>query len=211
LNKSWHEAGRRLEASQNKREQLMIERQANSMAPTNSITPTHNTTTLAGSVSFGRLVEQRAILMGALRRYPQRMAFVELPSSDTELPRCTGCGNCVAACPLGARRLVNGNSAILFSNLSVVEQPQSAQVAFTNRVACLGCSACVQHCPHASCMLDSLSGSELLGYGVAPLSPAKSDGELPGPPPPPPKKCSSRCFSGVYRFHGHPPKEDGGD
>ena len=64
-----------------------------------------------------------------------------LPSVDDAL--CTGCGKCVAACPVEAMSLVSANDG---------RQPK-ARKAKVDEDLCLGCGVCVRTCSHESLSL----------------------------------------------------------
>ncbi len=64
-----------------------------------------------------------------------------LPEQDTDL--CTGCGKCVAACPVEAMQLVSANDPI---------QPKR-KAARLDEDLCLGCGVCVPACPEGGISL----------------------------------------------------------
>ncbi|MEE4270210.1 MAG: 4Fe-4S binding protein [Thermoanaerobaculales bacterium] len=64
-----------------------------------------------------------------------------LPETDPEL--CTGCGKCVAACPVEAMSLVSANHP---------ERPKQ-KAARLDEELCLGCGVCVPACPEGGITL----------------------------------------------------------
>ena len=66
-----------------------------------------------------------------------------LPAIDTR--QCTGCGKCVAVCPVEAMTLVSANDP---------DDPRR-QVAKLNTPLCLGCGVCVRACPKAAIRLEA--------------------------------------------------------
>jgi ferredoxin len=64
-----------------------------------------------------------------------------IPESDAEL--CTGCGKCVAACPVEAMTLVSANDP---------EKPKR-KAARLDEDLCLGCGVCVPACPEGGITL----------------------------------------------------------
>jgi ferredoxin len=69
-----------------------------------------------------------------------------LPSNDAEL--CTGCGKCVAACPVEAMSLVSANDP---------EKPKR-KMAKLDEDLCLGCGVCVPACPEDGVVLKRREG-----------------------------------------------------
>lgn len=67
--------------------------------------------------------------------------FNYLPAVDENA--CTGCGKCVAACPVEAVSLVSANDP---------RQPKRKK-AHVNADICLGCGVCVRACPDSSLSL----------------------------------------------------------
>lgn len=61
--------------------------------------------------------------------------------------RCTGCGKCVALCPVEAMTLVSANDP----------HHPNKKVASVNEDLCLGCGVCVNPCPANSIQLESRS------------------------------------------------------
>jgi ferredoxin len=102
-----------------------------------------------GLVQFGENVQQRVNFicnccgccceaMIAARRFGHLHPVHTtnfLPANDAEL--CTGCGKCVAACPVEAMTLVSANDP---------EKPKR-KAAKLDEDLCLGCGVCVPACP----------------------------------------------------------------
>jgi len=102
-----------------------------------------------GLVQFGENVQQRVNFicnccgccceaMIAARRFGHLHPVHTtnfLPEGDAEL--CTGCGKCVAACPVEAMTLVSANDP---------EKPKR-KAARLDKDLCLGCGVCVPACP----------------------------------------------------------------
>jgi ferredoxin len=65
-----------------------------------------------------------------------------LPSNDLDL--CTGCGKCVAACPVEAMTLVSANDP---------DKPKR-RAAKLDEELCLGCGVCVPACPESGIVLE---------------------------------------------------------
>jgi ferredoxin len=65
-----------------------------------------------------------------------------LPSNDADL--CTGCGKCVAACPVEAMTLVSANDP---------DKPKRKAAKFDQEL-CLGCGVCVPVCPENGIVLQ---------------------------------------------------------
>jgi len=109
---------------------------------------------------FGKKSQNRRLLKLAFDQEKELAAEVELLCTSTQAALCTGCGICVDACTLEARRKVSSNSALYFSKLPESQLPQEEMAAITDKLCCLGCSACVLQCPTGACVLDGLSGTE---------------------------------------------------
>ena len=108
-----------------------------------------------GLVQFGENVQQRVNFicnccgccceaMIAARRFghshPVHTTNFQ-PATDTEL--CTGCGKCVAACPVEAMTLVSANDP---------GKPKQ-KVSRLQKDLCLGCGVCVPACPEGGITL----------------------------------------------------------
>jgi ferredoxin len=108
-----------------------------------------------GLVQFGENVQQRVNFicnccgccceaMIAARRFGHLHPVHTtnfLPSNDAEL--CTGCGKCVAACPVEAMTLVSANDP---------DKPKRKAAKLTEEL-CLGCGVCVPACPENGIVL----------------------------------------------------------
>ncbi|WML67916.1 MAG: Ferredoxin-type protein NapF [Methanoregula sp. SKADARSKE-2] len=62
------------------------------------------------------------------------------------LERCTGCGNCVAACPVNALELHAVDPATK-EKIYVVRDGRSISLDFKTEL-CAGCGVCVMACPY---------------------------------------------------------------
>lgn len=89
------------------------------------------------------LEPNRQLLLGALKAYRDLAKPVRVDLSRTDVDLCTGCGDCVRDCPLGARMLKDG-------------------VATVVNLYCTGCGLCVDVCPEGACIIEETSGKELL-------------------------------------------------
>ncbi len=108
-----------------------------------------------GLVQFGENVQQRVNFicnccaccceaMIAARRFGHLHPVHTtnfLPRTDTE--RCTGCGKCVAACPVEAMTLVSANDP----------KKSKRKAARLDEDLCLGCGVCVPACPEGGITL----------------------------------------------------------
>lgn len=153
IKRSWQSAGNDLTREKNKAEQLAKKRQkAKKAKPPDLNAPR----------PFGKKSQRRRLLRAALEQHEHLAEGVELLIAGTEAHLCTGCGSCVGACPLGARRRISANSVLYFGKLPEDRRPREKQAAVTDQLCCLGCSACVQACPTGACVLTWLSGKEFL-------------------------------------------------
>ncbi|MDR1358231.1 MAG: 4Fe-4S dicluster domain-containing protein [Coriobacteriales bacterium] len=151
--RSWKSAGGSLTREKNRAELLAERRkQTKKTKP-----PDHN-----APRPFGKKSQRRGLLRSALEQDETLAEDVELLSAVTEAEFCTGCGSCVSACPLNARRLISSSSVLYFGKLPEDKRPKEKQAAVTDQLCCLGCSACVQRCPTGACTLSWLSGRDFL-------------------------------------------------
>jgi ferredoxin len=58
---------------------------------------------------------------------------------------CSGCGRCVAVCPVEAVQLVPASEPV----------PPGSRIACTDQERCLGCGVCVRACPSGALRLES--------------------------------------------------------
>lgn len=111
---------------------------------------------------FGKKSPRRQLLRSMLDTKTQLAEDVQLVISSTEAHLCKGCGNCVDACPLGARKRISANSVLYFGKLPESKRPQEKMAAVTDQFCCMGCSACVQACPTGACNLSFLNGTDFI-------------------------------------------------
>jgi len=153
LRRSWKSAGDDLSLEKKRTEYLAKKRKQNVKRP-----PTdHN-----APRPFGKKSAHRRLLRLALEQQKNLLTDVELLCTSTIAVHCKGCGACVDACSLDARRKIASSSVLYFGKLPEEERPKDKMAAITDRLCCLGCSACVMQCPTGACILDDLSGSEFL-------------------------------------------------
>ncbi len=153
LKRSWQSAGNDLTREKNRAEQLAKKRKQ---------TKKTQQPNLNAPRPFGKKSQRRRLLRLALEQNADLVEGVDLLCAGTDTERCTGCGNCVEACPLNARRRVSSNSVLYFGKLPEDKRPKDTQAAITDELCCLGCSACVQVCPVDACTLTWLSGEDFL-------------------------------------------------
>ena len=149
--RSWQNAGNDLTLEQKRKEHLAEKRKQHLKRQV----PDQNTPR-----PFGKKSQNRRLLRLAFDQHKELADGVELLCTDTVAVLCTGCGACIDACPLDARRKITSNSVLYFSKLPEKERPQGEMAAVSDKLCCLGCSACVLQCPTGACVLADLSGAE---------------------------------------------------
>lgn len=70
------------------------------------------------------------------------MAF----ATHVNIERCTGCGNCVVACPVDALELYTIDP-VTREKIYVVQDGQSVNIDINSEL-CAGCGVCVEACPY---------------------------------------------------------------
>jgi ferredoxin len=89
------------------------------------------------------LTQLRLALVESIGRNPESADTVFLLVSQTDDTQCDGCGTCLDACPLNARKLIDGKAS-------------------ADPLYCMGCSACLQLCPKQACSFVHISGKAYL-------------------------------------------------
>jgi len=153
LKRSWQSAGVDLTLEQKRKEHLAQKRKQK----INRQMPDQNTPR-----PFGKKSQNRRLLRLVFDKNKELACNVELLCTTTTAVLCTGCGTCIGACTLDSRRKVTSNSLLYFGKLLEKDRPQGEMAAITDRVCCLGCSACVLQCPTGACELDNLTGPEFI-------------------------------------------------
>lgn len=82
------------------------------------------------------------------------MAF----SVHVNVNRCTGCGNCVAACPVDALELYTLDP-VTNEKIYQVQDGISVSIDFKKEL-CAGCGVCVEACPYDVIQLSGKSTRE---------------------------------------------------
>ncbi len=65
--------------------------------------------------------------------------------------KCTGCGNCVAACPVNIIELVSKDMKV---HVRCSSHDKGAAAKKVCKVACIACQLCVKKCPHDAITMD---------------------------------------------------------
>jgi len=151
--RSWQSAGDDLSLEKKQAEYLARKRKLGTRRPDTN----HN-----APRPFGKRSQRRRLMRLALEEQKDLVCDVELLSTGTIAALCTGCGNCIDACSLDARRKVSSNSALYFSKLPKNQLPKGEMAAISDQLCCLGCSACVMQCPTGACVLEDLSGQAFM-------------------------------------------------
>jgi ferredoxin len=94
-------------------------------------------------------VPTRYLLVEALGRNDSHADELMITVSDTDARLCTLCGDCVDACPVRARSIVEG------------EGEDTGRVV-ADGLYCVACSVCLQICPSAACFFTEVSGRSFL-------------------------------------------------
>jgi ferredoxin len=137
------------------------------------------------------IVPSRYQLVDALGRNPAHAGDVRLNVSTTDAARCTLCGNCVDACPLHARRIVEpddkgdegdagaGAAAAADAGASAGAAADGAGAeaggndagttgsidgprVVCEEIYCVGCDACREVCETGACQLTTISAERFL-------------------------------------------------
>ena len=91
----------------------------------------------------------RAVLLAAIDKHRVQAARVKVIVSKTVADACVGCRTCVKACPMGARRIVDG-------------------VAVVDRRLCADCGLCAEVCEHDAVARVRINGRTLVGLSAKP-------------------------------------------
>lgn len=153
FSRSWQSAGQDLNHDKIKAELLAKRRKKVHLSPPLNLNAPR---------PFGKKSQKRQLLRSALEQNKILVNDVELLCASTEIALCVDCGNCVAACPLAARKRISSNSVLYFGKLPEDKRPKEKHAAVTDQLCCLGCSACVQACEVGACTLSLLSGSDFM-------------------------------------------------
>jgi ferredoxin len=121
------------------------------------------------------VVPSRYALLDAIGRNPSHAAQIILEVSETDTACCTLCGNCVDACPLHARSIVEvageGVGADVNTDVSGVASAGAgegaSEVASVSKVVCdplycVACKACLEACQQDAIYMQEISADMFL-------------------------------------------------
>ena len=112
-----------------------------------------------GTVKIGipskRYWPRRKLLLDAIDKHPDIASRFDLYQADTDVEACTLEKHCIAACPTGARQLVEESAP-------EGEQGVSAARIEVDPRLCIACGCCIAACPNGACSYKEIEATTLL-------------------------------------------------